>query len=151
MTSRTSRRRARECALQGLYQWQLSGADAATIAGQLAEANGFEQVDGEYFRCLLAGAIASAGALERAIAPCLDREFSRLSPVERGVLLLAGYELANRPEVPYRAVINEAVELARTFGGEGGYKYVNGVLDKLASRLREAEVTGTRGGGRSAG
>jgi transcription antitermination protein NusB len=136
---KTSRRRSREFALQGMYQWQLAGTDAGTIALQLAEAKGFDKIDPEYFRALLEGAIAAAPGLERAIAPHLDRDFARLSPVERGILLLAGYELAHRPEVPYRAVINEAVELAKSYGGTDGYKYVNGVLDKLASQMRPAE------------
>lgn len=122
-----------------MYQWQLAGTDAGTIALQLAEAKGFDKIDPEYFRALLEGAIAAAPGLERAIAPHLDRDFARLSPVERGILLLAGYELAHRPEVPYRAVINEAVELAKSYGGTDGYKYVNGVLDKLASQMRPAE------------
>jgi len=136
---KTSRRRAREFALQGLYQWQLAGTDAATIARQLGEAKGFDKIDAEYFRTLLEGTIAAAPELEQAIAPHLDREFKRLSPVERGVLLLAGYELAYRAEVPYRAVINEAVELAKSYGGTDGHKFVNGVLDKLAAQLRKAE------------
>jgi N utilization substance protein B len=136
---KTSRRRSREFALQGMYQWQLAGTDAGTIALQLAEAKGFDKIDPEYFRTLLEGAIAAAPGLERAIAPHLDRDFARLSPVERGILLLAGYELAHRPDVPYRAVINEAVELAKSYGGTDGYKYVNGVLDQLASQMRPAE------------
>src|SRR5262245_12680322 len=136
---KTSRRRSRELALQGIYQWQLAGTDAATIAGQLAEAKDFAKVDPEYFRTLLAGAIADAAGLEQAIAPHLDRAFARLSPVERGILLLAGYELAHRPEVPYRAVINEAVELAKSYGGTDGHKFVNGVLDKLAAQMRRGE------------
>ena len=136
---KTNRRRAREFALQGLYQWQLAGTDAATIARQLGEAKGFDKIDAEYFRTLLEGTIAAAPELEQAIAPHLDREFKRLSPVERGVLLLAGYELAYRAEVPYRAVINEAVELAKSYGGTDGHKFVNGVLDKLAAQLRKAE------------
>jgi N utilization substance protein B len=137
---KTSRRRSRELALQGMYQWQLSGTDAATIALQLAEAKGFDKVDREYFRALLEGTIADASELEQAIAPYLDRAFARLSPVERGILLLAGYELAHRLDVPYRAVINEAVELAKCYGGTDGYKYVNGVLDKLAAELRASET-----------
>src|SRR6185369_9968471 len=134
------RRRSRELALQGMYQWQLSGTDAATIVRQLAEARDFDKVDSEYFRTLLEGAIADAPGLEQAIALHLDRAFKRLSPVERGILLLAGFELTYRPDVPYRAVINEAVELAKSFGGTDGYKYVNGVLDKLASQLRATET-----------
>ena len=136
---KTSRRRAREFALQGLYQWQLAGTDPATIARQLGDAKGFDKIDAAYFTALLKGTVGAAPELERAIAPCLDREFSRLSPVERGILMLAGYELMHQPEVPYRAVINEAVELAKEYGGTDGYKYVNGVLDKLAAQLRKAE------------
>jgi N utilization substance protein B len=136
---RTDRRRSREFALQGLYQWQLAGGDAAAIMRQLGEAKGFDKVDAEYFGALLEGAIAAAPDLERAIAPHLDRDYARLSPVERGILLLAGYELAHRPEVPYRAVINEAVELAKSYGGTDGHKFVNGVLDKLAAQFRAAE------------
>jgi N utilization substance protein B len=137
---KTDRRRSREFALQGLYQWQLAKTDPAAIARQLAEAKGFDKVDADYFKTLLEGAIAAAPELERQIAPHLDREYRRLSPVERGILLLAGYELAHQPEVPYRAVINEAVELAKSYGGTDGYKFVNGVLDKLATQLRAAEV-----------
>lgn len=136
---KTNRRRSREFALQGLYQWQLAGTDPATIARQLGDAKGFDKIDAGYFKLLLEGTVAAAPELQRAIAPHLDREFSRLSPVERGILLLAGYELAHQPEVPYRAVINEAVELAKSYGGTGGYKYVNGVLDKLAAQLRKPE------------
>jgi transcription antitermination protein NusB len=137
---RTDRRRSREFALQGLYQWQLAGGDAAGIAGQLREAKGFDKIDNDYFMALLEGAIAAAPELEKAISPHLDRAFGRLSPVERGILLMAGYELAHRSEVPYRAIINEAVELAKTYGGTDGYKFVNGVLDKLAAQLRQAEM-----------
>ena len=136
---KTDRRRAREFALQGLYQWQLAKTEPAAITRQLAEARGYDKIDADYFKSLLEGAIAAAPDLERAIAPHLDREYSRLSPVERGILLLAGYELAHRPEVPYRAVINEAVELAKDYGGTDGYKFVNGVLDKLAAQLRATE------------
>ena len=137
---KSSRRRAREFALQGLYQWQLAGSDPATIARQLGEARGFDKIDAAYFRTLLEGTVAAAPELERAIAPYLDREYSRLSPVERAILLLAGYELVHQPDVPFRAVINEAVELAKEYGGTDGYKFVNGVLDKLAPRLRKAEM-----------
>ena len=136
---RTDRRRSREFALQGIYQWQIAGGDAAAIGRQLGEAKGFEKVDADYFSTLLAGTIAAAPELEQAIAPHLDRDYARLSPVERGILLLAGYELKHQPEVPYRAVINEAVELAKSYGGTDGYKFVNGVLDKLAAQLRSAE------------
>jgi len=136
---KTDRRRSREFALQGLYQWQLAKTDPAAIARQLSEAKGFDKIDADYFKTLLEGAIGAAPELEKAITPHLDREYGRLSPVERGILLLAGYELTHQPEVPYRAVINEAVELAKSYGGTDGYKFVNGVLDKLAARLRQPE------------
>jgi N utilization substance protein B len=136
---KTDRRRSREFALQGLYQWQLAKTEPAAIARQMADAKGFDKIDAEYFKSLLEGAIAAAPELEVAIAPLLDREIGRLSPVERSILLLAGYELAHRPDVPYRAVINEAIELAKSYGGTDGHKFVNGVLDKLAASLRAAE------------
>jgi N utilization substance protein B len=141
--SRNSRRRAREFALQGLYQWQLAKADTATIAQHLAEAKGFDKLDAAYFNLLLQGTVGAAEELERDIAPCLDRSFAALSPVERGVLLLAAYELRHQLEVPYRVVINEAVELAKEYGGTDGHKFVNGVLDRLATRLRSAEAKKT--------
>ena len=137
---KTDRHRSREFALQGLYQWQLAKSDPAAIMRQLSEAKGFDKIDADYFKTLLEGTIAAAPELEKAIAPYLDREYARLSPVERGVLLLAGYELSHQPEVPYRAVINEAVELAKSFGGTDGHKFVNGVLDKLAAKLRAPEA-----------
>src|SRR3970040_408555 len=143
---KNNRRGSREVALHGLYPWELGRAHPATRAPQLGDAKGFDKIDAGYFKVLLEGTVAAAPELERAIAPFLDREFSRLSPVERGSLLLAGYELAHQPEVPYRAVINEAVELAKSYGGTDGYKFVNGVLDKLAAQLRRAEQqeTGNR-------
>jgi N utilization substance protein B len=147
--SRSSRRRSRELALQGLYQWQLTRKDAVMIATELAENNDFAKSDADYFRALLHGAIENAPKLEAEITPFLDRSVSELSPVERGILLLAGYELMSELEVPYRVVINEAVELAKVFGGTDGHKFVNGVLDKLAGRLREIEVQ-AEGRGRSA-
>ena len=137
--ARNSRRRAREFALQGLYQWQLAKSEPATIAAELAQAQGYDKLDAGYFQLLLHGVIAAAPELEAALAPCLDRKFAQLSPVERAILLIAGYELAHLAEVPYRVVINEAVELAKAYGGTDGYKFVNGVLDKLAPRLRPTE------------
>ena len=136
---KSARRRAREYALQGLYQWQLSGAPAADIRGQLAEDEHFGKADAEYLQAALDGTIADAEALTAEIAPALDRRVELLSPVERGILLLAAWELKHAPEVPFRVVINEAVELAKSYGGTDGYKYVNGVLDKLVPALRPGE------------
>ena len=134
---KTGRRRAREFALQGLYQWQLSGTDPAAIARQLGEAKGFGKIDEEYFRDLLEGAVRAATELESQLAPLLDRKFGQLSPVERGILMLSAYELLHRPEVPYRVVINEAVELAKQYGSDSAPRFVNGVLGSLAEHLHE--------------
>lgn len=141
---KSTRRRSRELALQGLYQWQLSGKEPAMIAAELAESEGFEKSDVAYFRTLLDGAVRNARELEVQITPFLDRRFVELSPIERGILLLSAYELQRELEVPYRVVINEAVELAKIYGGTDGHKYVNGVLDKLAAQLRELEVRAGR-------
>ncbi len=141
---KSSRRRSREFALQGLYQWQLAGTDPLTIAQQLSEGEGFSKIDAEYFKVLLNGAVAGAAEMEQRIAPLLDRAYKSLSPVERGILLLAGHEFLNCPEVPYRVIINEAIELAKSFGGTDGHKYVNGVLDKMAAQLRAPEVQAGR-------
>lgn len=127
--------------MQGLYQWQLAGTDAATIQRDIAQAKGFDKTDAAYFASLLAGAIREAAGLEAALQPLLDRKWAELSPVERAILLIAAYELDCQIDIPYRVVINEAVELAKSYGGTDGFKYVNGVLDKLAviKRPHEAE------------
>ena len=137
---RSGRRRAREFALQGLYQWQLAGHAPAEILAQLAQATGYARVDADYLKTLLEGVIGEAAPLEARLAPVLDRKFAELSPIERGLLLMGAYELASQPDTPYRVVINEAIELAKAYGGTDGHKYVNGVLDKLAHELRAAEV-----------
>jgi N utilization substance protein B len=137
---KSARRRAREYALQGLYQWQLAGHAPGVIRNQLAEDQHFAQADAEYLDQLLNGAIAEAESLKSSIAPALDRAVTALSPVERGILLLAAWELKHSPEIPFKVVINEAVELAKAYGGTDGYKYVNGVLDKLVSALRPQET-----------
>jgi N utilization substance protein B len=139
-----SRRRSREFALQSLYQWRVGKNQAEDIARQTAEAEGFAKADREYFARLFHGTIASAASLETELAPLLDRRAQELAPIELAILLLGAFELKNVPEVPYRVVINEAVELAKTYGGTDGHKYVNAVLDKLAQRLRVAERTAER-------
>ena len=138
--NRTPRHRAREFALQGLYQWLLNNEDATTVVNNIRAAHGFEKADADHFAALLYGAIATSVELREAIAPLIDRSIAELSPIEHAVLLLGAYELKNHPEIPYRVVINEAVELTKSFGGIDGHKYVNGVLDKLAPKLRAEEV-----------
>ena len=137
---KSARRRSRELALQGLYAWQLSGEPVSGLRSQLADSEDFDKADAEYFDTLLSGTIAQAADIERVLAPALDRKPEQLSPVERGILLLAGFELRSSPEVPYKVVINEAVELAKVFGGPDGHKYVNGVLDRVAKVLRPSEA-----------
>jgi N utilization substance protein B len=143
---KSARRRSRELATQGLYQWLLSGAPVGEIDAQLRDAQGFDKADKEHLDAILHGVIRDAQALSDDLTPCLDRPIEQLSPVERAVLLVAAYEFKGHPDVPYRVVINEAVEIAKTFGGADGYKYVNGVLDKLALKLRAVEAQAARGG-----
>ena len=142
--NRTPRHRAREFALQGLYQWLLNNEDAATVVNHIRAAHGFDKADGEHFAVLLYGTIKNSVALRATLAPLIDRTIAELSPIEHGVLLIGAFEMQNNLEIPYRVVINEAVELAKSFGGIDGHKYVNGVLDKLAPLLRADEVAAGR-------
>jgi N utilization substance protein B len=138
--AKSLRHRARELAVQGIYEWRLSGKSAAQIEKATRDEKSLGRYDTEFFGQLLRGAIAQQETLSAQIEPHLDRPMNELSPVEFAVVLLGAYELAQHPEVPYRVVINEAVELAKTFGGSDGHKFVNGVLDKLAAQVRSAEV-----------
>ena len=142
--NRSARRVARELALQGLYEWLLAGADAGVIDAHMREQDDFAKVDGAHFDALLHGCIREAAELDAQLARHVDRATTELSPVEHGVLLIGAYELKYCVDVPYRVVINEAVELAKAFGGTDGHKYVNGVLDKTAAVLRAAEVQARR-------
>ena len=140
--NRTPRHRAREFALQGLYQGLLNNEDATTVVNNIRAAHGFEKADADHFAVLLYGAIKDSVALRQAFSPLIDRGVAELSPIEHAVLLIGAYELKNNLDIPYRVVINEAVELTKSFGGIDGHKYVNGVLDKLAPILRADEVAG---------
>lgn len=142
---KSARRRARELALQGVYQWLLSAETAGAIEAHIAEIPGFPRADKPHFDALLYGVIREADALRACFTRHLDRPAAELSPVEHAVLLLGSYELMFRVEVPYRVAINEAVELAKSFGGTDGFKYVNGVLDKVAAELRATEIAARRG------
>ncbi len=138
---RKSRRHcSRELVLQGVYQWRVAGGTIEFIETQLRDTEVFQKADGKYFLNLLHCVLKNIETLEEKIQPCLDRPLKELSPVEYAILLISTYELANFPDIPYRAVINEAVELAKRYGGTEGYKYVNGVLDKLAVQLRAVEI-----------
>ncbi|MCC6534901.1 MAG: transcription antitermination factor NusB [Burkholderiales bacterium] len=137
---KSGRRLAREFAVQGLYEWLIAHNDVRAIESRLAEVSGFDKADRPLLDTLLNGSITHACELRARLAPFLDRPVEALSPVEHAVLLLAAYELMYRIETPYRVVINEAVELAKAYGGTDGHKYVNGVLDRLAAELRTVEV-----------
>lgn len=137
---RGSRRVARRAALQAVYQWLVSATESGDLFRQFQAAGHLKGADGDYFRALVSGVMADPDGLEALIAPYLDRQPEHLDPVERSLLLLAVFELRQRLEVPYRVVINEALELAKQFGAEAGHRYVNGVLDRCARELRPAEA-----------
>ncbi len=137
---KSSRTRAREFALQGLYQHLLSGNEAESIDAFTRDLIGFHKADSAHYDALLHGCIAQAGQLDAVITPLLDRPLTEISPVEHAVLWIGEYEFAHCPDVPWRVVINECIELAKAFGGTDGHKYVNGVLNKMAPSLRPAEV-----------
>ncbi len=127
--------------MQGLYQRRLTGNPIADIEQHMGEVTGFDKVDQDLFALLLRGATAEGDLLTRDIEPFLDRAMDELSPVEGAILLLAAFELKHCPQTPFRVAINEAIELAKDYGGTDGHKYINGVLDKLAASLRPDEVT----------
>ena len=137
---RSARHRAREFAMQGVYQWLLSQEAIGVIQAHIERSPGFSRADRPHFELLLRGAIRQAPDIDALIVPHLDRELALLSPVERAILMIACVELRDLQEIPYRVVINEAVDLAKDFGGTDGYKFVNGVLDRLAIGLRPVEV-----------
>ena len=137
---RKSRRKAREFALKALYERKLSGNTAADIAQHMRDEEGYANIEEKYFLILLNGVIDQAPALEAALTPYIDRKLAELSPIEYAVLMIGAYEALHCPDVPYRVVINEAVELAKSYGGTDGHKYVNGVLDKLLPAARPREV-----------
>lgn len=138
--NKSPRRRAREFALQGLYQCRFGGQDEAVAEAHLGEASTFGKADREFFVGLLRGARAQEAELQELLGPYLDRPMDELSPIEACILLLGALELRQFPETPYRVIINEAIELAKSFGGTDGHKFVNGVLDHLAAQLRPVEV-----------
>ena len=143
--AKSSRRRSREIAVQGLYQWLVSACPLAELQAHMREQEGFDKCDQAYLDTLLAGCTADAAALDTVLARHVDRKTSHLSPVEHAILLIGTFELKSCLNVPYRVAINEGVELAKSFGGTDGHKYVNGVLDKAAAELRPGEVRTVRG------
>jgi len=135
-----ARRQARRFVLQALYQRRLAGASEVEIEAQFLEDNDMAKVDTVYFHELLMGVPANESDLSDEIKACIDRKITELDPVEFAILQIGAYELKLRPDVPYKVVINEAIELAKVFGATDSYKYVNSILDRLAHQHRKAEM-----------
>ncbi|MGD9171118.1 MAG: transcription antitermination factor NusB [Candidatus Thiodiazotropha sp.] len=138
------RSQARKHAVQAIYQWQIAGQDIADIINQFLEEQDLNSFEIPYFQDLVKGVPNHLTELDELLKPMLDRAIESVDPVERAILRLGAYELSHKPEVPYRVVINEAVELAKVFGAEQGHKFVNGVLDQVAKKVRSIEVKAGR-------
>jgi transcription antitermination protein NusB len=137
-----ARSRARRRALQAVYAWQMSGTPVPSVIEQFRHEQDMQVADLEFFEDLVRGVESHCAELDAGLVPFLDREIGQVDPIERAALRLAAYEFKYRPDVPYRVVLNEAIELAKRFGAEHGHTYVNGVLDKLAREWRVAEKQG---------
>jgi N utilization substance protein B len=138
--SARTRSLARRLALQALYQWQMTGHSFAELRNQYTQDEGYPDVDPDYFKVLLEGAIEGAPAIDELLAQWLDRPVKQLDPIEHAVLLIGVEELRTHLEVPYRVVLNEGVELAKKFGATDGHKFINAVLDRAARQLRASEL-----------
>ena len=138
------RSKAREFAIQAIYQWQVSGNEIQEIIEQFFQEKNLKSFEIEYFQDLLRGVIINLDELDASLASFIDRDIELVDLVERAILRMAAYELIHHPEIPYRVVINEAVELAKLFGADQGHKYVNGFVDKLAQKKRPVEVNARR-------
>ena len=126
--------------MQALYQWELTGQVGAGIEDSFLNDWGLKGVDQEYFKQLVQGILKYTAELDRVLEKCLDRDLASVDPIERTVLRIGTYELQFRPEIPVRVVLNEAIELARVFGAEEGYRFVNGVLDRCQKWCRDSEL-----------
>ena len=142
--TRQARRQSRQVALQGIYQWLLTGDDAGAIDAHLRDQGSYDKCDQAHLDLLLHGCIREAAALDELLTAHVDRPTKDLSPIEHGALMVGAFEMLHCMDIPYKVVINEAVELTKGFGGTDGHKYVNGVLDRLASQLRAPEVQAAR-------
>lgn len=139
-----ARSRARRRALQALYAWQMSGSTARDVIAQFAHEQAHEVADLEYFEDLVRGVDSHQEVLDDALQPFLDRDIEQVDPVERAALRIATYEMRMRPDVPYRVIINEAIEGVKRFGAEHGHTYINGVLDRAAAEWRAVEIQASR-------
>ena len=149
-STQSARSRAREIALEGLYQHFVGGGDVASIDAFTRELQGFNKADAVHYDALLHGCVDLKDDLDALIVPLLDRELGQISPIEHGCMWIGAYEFLRCPDVPWRVVLNECIELAKDFGGTDGHKYVNAVLNGLAPKLRTAEVQADRADGKPA-
>ncbi|MDF1583583.1 MAG: transcription antitermination factor NusB [Methyloprofundus sp.] len=136
----SAKTKARQCAVQALYQWQMTGTDLSTIERQFAEDQRLKNAQKSYFTDLFHGVPKGLDKIDFAMKDFVDREVNDIDPVERAILRIGVYELINKLETPYRVIINEGVELAKYFGADGSHRYVNGVLDKVAQVQRKLEI-----------
>ena len=144
-STKSPRARAREFALQGLYQYIVSGNDADSVDAFTRDLQGFNKADALFYDALLRGCIELHADLDALIVPLLDRPLALISPIERVCMWIGAYELLRRPEIPWRVALNESIELAKDFGGADGHKYVNAVLNGVAAKTRAAEIAAGRG------
>ncbi|HEV2614890.1 MAG TPA: transcription antitermination factor NusB [Gammaproteobacteria bacterium] len=136
-----NRRWARRFCMQALYQWEITHADMSTIEAQFLQDENLDRVDLAYFKELLSGVVEQLDLIQSYIKRYVDRQVSEIDPIELSILRLSIYELLKRPDVPYKVVVNEALELAKAFGATDGYKFVNGILDKVAREVRRDEIS----------
>ena len=148
-SAKSSRSRAREFALQGLYQHLVGGNEASAIDAFTRDLSGFHKADSVHYDALLHGCIEEAGELDALILPLLDRKMAEISPIEHGIMWIGAWEFRHALDVPWRVVLNECIELAKEFGGTDGHKYVNAVLNGLAPQLRGGEVEADRASGKA--
>ncbi len=139
-----TRARARRRALQAIYAWQVSGGEVGQVIAQFAHEQAHEVADLEYFEDMVRGVLQHRSELDQALQQYLDRDIEQVDPIERAVLRIAAYEMKHRIDVPYRVIINEALETAKRFGSEHGHTYVNGVLDHAAAEWRAIEANAAR-------
>jgi transcription antitermination protein NusB len=147
--AKSARTRAREFALQALYQHLVGRNEATAIDAFTRDLTGFNKADAAHYDALLHGCVAEAESLNTQITPLLDRKLAEISPIEHAIMWIGAYEMRHCLDVPWRVVLNECIELAKSFGGTDGHKYVNGVLNGLAPQLRASEVEADRASGKA--
>jgi N utilization substance protein B len=135
-----ARTNARKTAVQALYQWQMTGQNLNEIERQFVEDDRFKDVHRSYFNELFRGVPQQLDVIDQALSEFVDRPVEKIDPVERAILRIGVYELFNRPDVPYRVILNEGINLAKCFGAQDSHKYINGILDKVAQQKRAVEI-----------